>query len=382
MTSAWATALTGLGAGTLLVVWVTLTSRRIRRAGRPSPLQHADAIVVFGDTESPLDTDAALHVRAAHAAQLYHAGWASTILCTGARRQGRSQAALLRGLLIEAGVEPSVVLPDDGGGSTRQAIEAMQGFAKQRGWSQVIAVSSPQRMYRIGWEARRRGMAPLLSPEPRPAARTPGQLWRALRQHVTEVFNVHQAILSAGLAKVQGHRQLRPLRRGYQDLAARVRWFAGEADAVVTASDALGEELKQSVRGFSEAVAVTTPAAADLAWPYPLHVTSHFGIRHRRLHGGIDIRSSYGLPVRAVTGGRIVIADCLAVYGNVCAIDHGGGLTTVYAHQAGLVVHKGETVQAGQILGFTGTTGRSFGPHVHFEVRVHGSPVDPQAYLR
>ena len=143
----------------------------------------------------------------------------------------------------------------------------------------------------------------------------------------------------------------------------------------------IGETIKRGIAGFSDAVAVTTPAAANLSWPLDGRLTSRFGIRHRRLHGGIDIGVRYGAEVRAVAGGRVLFSDSYSVYGNLSIVDHGGGLATVYAHQCGLLVRTGDAVNAGQVLGFAGDTGRAFNAHLHFEVRVHGSPVDPLVYL-
>jgi murein DD-endopeptidase MepM/ murein hydrolase activator NlpD len=77
----------------------------------------------------------------------------------------------------------------------------------------------------------------------------------------------------------------------------------------------------------------------------------------------------------------VVIAGWYGPYGNLVAVDHGGGLATVYAHLAGFVVSEGLQAERGSLLGYAGATGRSFGPHLHFEVRAHGTPVDPLAYL-
>ena len=77
----------------------------------------------------------------------------------------------------------------------------------------------------------------------------------------------------------------------------------------------------------------------------------------------------------------MLLAGWLGPYGNVTVLDHGGGLATVYAHQAGVIVQEGATVTSGQVLGYVGKTGGSLAPHLHFEVRVHGTPVDPTAYL-
>jgi murein DD-endopeptidase MepM/ murein hydrolase activator NlpD len=87
------------------------------------------------------------------------------------------------------------------------------------------------------------------------------------------------------------------------------------------------------------------------------------------------------MRVCAAAGGKVIQAGFLGPFGNLVVVDHGGGLATVYAHLSGVIVREGDTVKVAQQLGYVGDTGRSFGPHLHFEVRVHGSPVDPLVYL-
>jgi murein DD-endopeptidase MepM/ murein hydrolase activator NlpD len=128
-------------------------------------------------------------------------------------------------------------------------------------------------------------------------------------------------------------------------------------------------------------------STGSLMWPVHGPVTSPFGWRvhpifHvRKLHTGIDIGVGYGTPIHAADGGRVIYASWMGGYGNVIIIDHGGGLSTLYAHQSSLAVGYGAAVSRGQIVGRVGSTGFSTGPHLHFEVRVHGNPVNPMNYL-
>lgn len=114
---------------------------------------------------------------------------------------------------------------------------------------------------------------------------------------------------------------------------------------------------------------------------------SGFGVRvdpfthEHRMHNGIDMSSPEGTEIRATAGGTVTFAGERGGFGNLVIIDHGNGLETYYAHQSRLDVGVGDLVTAGAPIGAVGSTGRSTGPHLHFEVRLHGQPVDPQNYL-
>jgi murein DD-endopeptidase MepM/ murein hydrolase activator NlpD len=125
----------------------------------------------------------------------------------------------------------------------------------------------------------------------------------------------------------------------------------------------------------------STPSAAGFIWPVSGPVVSPFGMRWGRMHEGIDIAAAEGTPIHAAASGRVVFAGWMDGYGNLVAIDHGGGLSTAYAHQSSIAAGLGQTVSQGQTIGYVGCTGHCFGPHLHFEVRVNGTPVDPLGYL-
>jgi murein DD-endopeptidase MepM/ murein hydrolase activator NlpD len=124
----------------------------------------------------------------------------------------------------------------------------------------------------------------------------------------------------------------------------------------------------------------STPSASGLIWPVNGPVVSGFGMRWGRLHAGIDIAVGYGTPIHASASGRVIFAGWMGGYGNFVIIDHGGGISTGYAHQSSIAVGGG-TVSQGQVIGYVGCTGHCFGPHLHFEVRINGTPVDPLGYL-
>ena len=99
------------------------------------------------------------------------------------------------------------------------------------------------------------------------------------------------------------------------------------------------------------------------------------------MHEGIDIAVPTGTAVVASASGQVIYAGWMGGYGNLVLIDHGGGLATAYGHNSGFAVGSGQSVAQGQVIAYAGSTGNSTGPHVHFEVRVNGSPVDPLGYL-
>jgi murein DD-endopeptidase MepM/ murein hydrolase activator NlpD len=123
--------------------------------------------------------------------------------------------------------------------------------------------------------------------------------------------------------------------------------------------------------------------------PFPrAEITSNFGSRSdpflgsAAMHAGIDFREEAGAPVRATASGRVDEAGWVGGYGNMVEIDHGGGLATRYGHMSEILVSEGDTVTIGQVIGRVGSTGRSTGPHLHYETRVTGEAVDPQRFIR
>lgn len=127
--------------------------------------------------------------------------------------------------------------------------------------------------------------------------------------------------------------------------------------------------------------------SGQMIWPVNGVITSPFGYREHPifgrqiLHSGIDIGVDYGTPVHAADGGVVVEAGWISGYGYAVVIDHGNGTSTLYGHNESLAVSSGQSVSQGQVIAYAGSTGNSTGPHVHFEVRVGGEPVDPNSYL-
>ncbi|MHB0912105.1 MAG: murein hydrolase activator EnvC family protein [Armatimonadota bacterium] len=153
-------------------------------------------------------------------------------------------------------------------------------------------------------------------------------------------------------------------------------------------------ELDQNSRQISALIRSreSTPAgrkSAEQKWtgsfirPVSGRITSGFGMRYhpilheRRMHTGVDLASPAGTPIKAAASGEVIYSGWFGAYGNAVIIDHGGGVTTLYGHQSSISVHTGQSVKQGQVIGKVGSTGWSTGPHLHFEVRKHGTPVSP-----
>ncbi len=157
---------------------------------------------------------------------------------------------------------------------------------------------------------------------------------------------------------------------------------AWDNEMVALAADTVALEREIAARQSSGG---TNPGV--LSWPVNGRLSSPFGNRVHpitgavKLHTGIDLAAPTGTNVRAAGSGTVILAQWFGGYGNAVIIDHGGGLTTFYAHMNGINVTRGQTVSTGDVVGWVGSTGFSTGPHLHFETRENGNPVNPAKYL-
>ncbi len=163
-------------------------------------------------------------------------------------------------------------------------------------------------------------------------------------------------------------------------LTAAEQAEASEIDALQAASNDIAARIRAAEAQRSGG-ASSTPSASGLIWPVSGPITSPFGWRWGRMHEGIDIGVPMGTPIKAAAAGTIIYCGWESGYGNLTVIDHGGNLATAYGHQSSIAVSCGEQVAQGQVIGYVGCTGHCTGPHLHFEVRIDGNPVDPMGYL-
>jgi murein DD-endopeptidase MepM/ murein hydrolase activator NlpD len=176
-----------------------------------------------------------------------------------------------------------------------------------------------------------------------------------------------------------------------------------QSDDPVTAQDAFDRSVEQFtfLKRNAATLAISSggmrlmPAMtfADTAytpsvWPVVGHITDSFGARldpfsgEGAFHTGIDVASDYGAPVHATADGVVTIAENHTGYGRLVVIDHGFGITTWYAHLSAYSAIPGTRVKRGEVIGYTGISGRATGPHVHYEVRLNNAPVNPWRYMR
>ncbi|MFN2593637.1 MAG: murein hydrolase activator EnvC [Actinomycetota bacterium] len=170
-----------------------------------------------------------------------------------------------------------------------------------------------------------------------------------------------------------------------QDLLGNIRAHVDRLRKAEAELEQQSQRFEALLSGGSSSV---TPAGNEtFIWPANGPITSPFGWRinpithSRELHPGIDIGVPYGTPIQAAGDGVVVFAGYASGYGNYTLIDHGGSLATGYGHQSEIDVTVGQRVTTGEIIGKVGCTGLCTGPHLHFEVRVNGTPVDPMPYL-
>lgn len=171
------------------------------------------------------------------------------------------------------------------------------------------------------------------------------------------------------------------------DLAAKLDKIDASIAEFSDELDGLEQEQTRVEQLIQEEASKEGTAPGVLVRPVPGVITSSFGMRvhpilgYTRMHTGIDMRATYGQQIKAAGSGRVILAGLYGGYGNTVIIDHGGGMTTLYAHQSQLNVSYGQEVAAADIIGYIGTSGLSSGPHLHFEVRISGHPVNPTSFL-
>lgn len=180
-------------------------------------------------------------------------------------------------------------------------------------------------------------------------------------------------------------RELATARRDKRATLATVQEDKEDALEHMRELQAQSAELGARIRSAQSSSIVPAPtgaaSAAGFVWPVHGILTSGFGWRWGRMHEGVDLAVGNGTPVVAAAAGTVIVAGWLGGYGNLVVVDHGNGVSTAYGHNTSVTVGFGQSVAQGQLVAYSGNTGHSTGPHVHFEVRINGSPVDPLGYL-
>jgi murein DD-endopeptidase MepM/ murein hydrolase activator NlpD len=194
---------------------------------------------------------------------------------------------------------------------------------------------------------------------------------RELDQQLAEQEQEHQALLAELNSDAEDYRAaIDEMEARSQSIQARLADIASEQRAKQRSSSGGGS------------------SSAGMQWPVNGPITSGFGYRthpvlgYQRLHAGTDFGAGTGSPIVAAASGTVISAGWTGGYGNATIIAHGSGLATLYGHQSRLAVWAGTRVSKGQVIGYVGSTGMSTGPHLHFEVRRFGVPVDAVPYLR
>ena len=174
------------------------------------------------------------------------------------------------------------------------------------------------------------------------------------------------------LARARGERRA---------VLGRVRRSRAAAEEDLAALEREQARVASSLRSAQQGAGPIKTGSGALIWPVNGTLTSPFGQRWGRLHAGVDIAAAEGTPIRAADSGRVALAGPQGGYGLYTCIQHTASMSTCYAHQSRLGTSSGATVAQGEVMGYVGNTGNSFGAHLHFEVRINGQPVDPLGYL-
>ncbi len=172
-----------------------------------------------------------------------------------------------------------------------------------------------------------------------------------------------------------------------RDAIAALDETYAQQQTAVHSDEGSSAEIEQIIQSLASHGTGSGINGIHFIWPVVGPITSPFGYRvdpvtHQyALHTGIDIGVPMGTPIHAAASGKVIVAQWLNGYGYTIIIDDGGGIANLYAHQERSAVSVGQEVQQGQVIGYAGMTGWATGPHVHFEVRINGKPVNPAPYM-
>lgn len=352
-------AVASIGMAAIGAVTGISTAVRIMVDARSGDLPSADAMIVFGAAVTAAGPCPELLDRLDHAAWLYTRGVAPLVVCCGGLSSGISESTEMKSQLIARGVPAEAVVVDDNGSTSRRALAAVSRLGRGR-WRTFCLVSSPYHMHRLMKEADRRKLPVTAAPVP-----------------------------------LIPLRSLVGSRAGWHRIAGRIAPFVREVLAIwwysVPVRFSTIEVRKAGKAAFASgqlAAAIETTASEkkdgrSCSFEVPMvgPVISGFGWRSARNHDGIDIRARYGTEVRTTAPGVVAFAGKLPILGQVVAVHHDGRHSSVYGHLSSISVEPNAPLGSAQPIGRCGSSGNAFGPHLHFEIREFGVPVDPVSYL-
>lgn len=183
--------------------------------------------------------------------------------------------------------------------------------------------------------------------------------------------------------RVEGQASVTVVEELIDGVQLQIQAYLQEKEGLLDDAEALGREI-----AYRKVLLARALRPGRLGWPADGLITSGFGWRthpilNRRIfHNGIDLDSPYGTPIRAAGDGRVILAQTWSGFGNTVVIQHGGDVTSIYGHMSRFGTSVGNDVREGNVIGYVGCTGLCTGPHLHFEVREDGVPVDPLKYLQ
>jgi murein DD-endopeptidase MepM/ murein hydrolase activator NlpD len=204
------------------------------------------------------------------------------------------------------------------------------------------------------------------------------------RQQVvaTQILRRRDAIASVRDQLVSSQSSLRGARNSRRVVLARVRNTRHGLEGDLASLEREQARVRSALVGAGGKLGAIRHGSGRLIWPVNGPIAGAFGEqRPGHVHAGIDIAVPSNTPIRAADSGRVVLMGWVGGYGNYTCIQHTASLSTCYAHQARFATSNGAAVHQGQVIGYSDCTGHCFGPHVHFEVRVNGTPVNPLGYL-
>ena len=211
---------------------------------------------------------------------------------------------------------------------------------------------------------------------------------RALASEELVLLEAHREQQSAELweverLRIEGQSSVTAVEELLDGVQLQIQAYLQEKEGLLDDAERLGREI-----AYRKVLLTRALRPGRLAWPADGLITSGFGWRthpilNRRIfHNGIDLDSPHGTPVRAAGDGRVILAQSWSGFGNTVVIQHGGDVTTIYGHLSRFGTSVGNDVREGNVIGYVGCTGLCTGPHLHFEVREDGAPVNPLKYLQ